>query len=80
MKTAISIPDPLFEAAERLARSQGKSRSQLYAEALQSFIERHHEDDITRRLNEVFEADAQAAGLDPVLKELQYRSLPREKW
>lgn len=80
MKTAISIPDPLFEAAERLARSQGKSRSQLYAEALQSYLERHHEDDITRRLNEVFEADPEAAGLDPVLKELQYRSLPKEEW
>jgi metal-responsive CopG/Arc/MetJ family transcriptional regulator len=32
MKTAISIPDPLFEATEQLARRLGKSRSQLVAD------------------------------------------------
>jgi len=80
MKTAISIPDPLFEAAERLARSQGKSRSQLYAEALQSYLERHREEDVTRRLNEIFEADPQAAELDLGLKRMQYRSVAREEW
>lgn len=45
-----------------------------------SYLERHHQDDITRRLNEIFEADPEAAELDPVLKELQYRSLPKEEW
>jgi hypothetical protein len=80
MRLSISIPDPLFEAAERLAKRQGKSRSQLYAEALHSYLERHREEDITRRLNEIFEADPEAAELDPVLKEMQYRSLPREEW
>lgn len=80
MKTAISIPDPLFEAAERLAKSQGKSRSQLYAEALQRYLERHREEDVTRRLNEIFETDPQAAKLDPALDNMQFRSLPKEEW
>ena len=34
MKTAISLPDDLFLAAERQAKRTRKSRSQLYAEAL----------------------------------------------
>jgi metal-responsive CopG/Arc/MetJ family transcriptional regulator len=34
MKTAISIPDELFNRAEEMARKTGKSRSQLYQEAL----------------------------------------------
>ena len=33
MKTAISLPDEIFEEAERLARWLKKSRSELYREA-----------------------------------------------
>lgn len=80
MKTAISIPDPVFEEAEELARQLGKSRSQLYAEALCQYLEKHRDQDITRRLNEIFDAEPELAELDPVLKELQYRSLPKEDW
>ncbi len=80
MKTAISIPDPLFEAVERLARSQGKSRSQLYAEALQAYLEQRRDQSITERLNEIYDAEPELAELDPALKEMQYRSLPKEEW
>jgi metal-responsive CopG/Arc/MetJ family transcriptional regulator len=80
MKTAISVPDPLFEAAEELARRLGKSRSQLYTEALQAFIEQRWDRDITERLNEIYDAEPELAELDPVLKEMQYRSLPKEEW
>jgi hypothetical protein len=80
MKTAISIPDPVFEAAEDLAKRLGKSRSQLYAEAVRQYLERHRDQDITRRLNEVFDAEPELAEPDPVLKEMQYRSLPKEDW
>ena len=80
MKTAISIPDPVFVEAEDLARRLGKSRSQLFADALREYLEKHRDEDITRRLNEVFEAEPELAELDPELKELQYRSLPKEDW
>lgn len=40
MKTAISIPDDLFEAAERLREQTGASRSALYAEAIRAHLER----------------------------------------
>jgi metal-responsive CopG/Arc/MetJ family transcriptional regulator len=55
MKTAISLPDPLFEEAEGLARRLGKSRSQLYAEALADYVARHDSEEITRRMDRVLE-------------------------
>ena len=80
MKTAVSLPDSLFEAAEQLARQLGKSRSQLYAEALREYLERRRDEDITRRLNEIYDAEPELAELDPVLDALQLEVLRREKW
>jgi metal-responsive CopG/Arc/MetJ family transcriptional regulator len=80
MKTAVSIPDPVFAEAEDLARRLGRSRSQLFTDALREYVDRHRAEHITRRLNEVFEAEPELAQLDPELKELQYRSLPKEEW
>ena len=80
MKTAVSLPDPLFEAADRLAKQLGKSRSQLYAEAVREYLDKHREEDITQRLNEIYEAQPELAELDPVLDTLQLEVLRREKW
>ncbi|MEQ9238858.1 MAG: hypothetical protein RIG66_32775 [Coleofasciculus sp. E2-BRE-01] len=38
MKTAVSIPDPIFEAAEAMSKRLGLSRSELYARALQAYF------------------------------------------
>ena len=54
MKTAVSVPDPVFKAGERLAHRLGMSRSRLYSEALREFLERHDDDQITERLNAVY--------------------------
>lgn len=80
MKTAVSVPDPLFEEADRVARALGKSRSQLYAEALREYLDKHQRQSITERLNEIYDAEPELAKLDPVLEALQFRSLPREEW
>ena len=40
MKTAVSIPDDLFAAAEKAAKRRGCTRSGLYAEALTAFLAR----------------------------------------
>ena len=56
MKTAISIPDVVFEEAERLARRLDESRSQLYTEAVVEYLARHDPDTITKRLDEVCES------------------------
>ena len=51
MKTAISIPDEVFENAERLARKLKTSRSQLYSRALAEFVARHAPDEVTDATN-----------------------------
>jgi len=53
MKTAVSIPDDVFEGAERLARRTKKSRSRLYGDAVKEYIARHAPDAITEAMNRV---------------------------
>jgi hypothetical protein len=53
---------------------------ELYAEAVREYVAKHRDDDITARLNEVYEAEPELAELDPVLAALQFRSLPKEDW
>jgi predicted transcriptional regulator len=80
MKTAISVPDQVFEAAERLARRLGKSRSQVYTEALQAYLADQRDAGVTERLNQVYGGEPQLSELDPVLAAIQWRSLPKEEW
>jgi antitoxin MazE6 len=73
MKTAISLPDELFEEADGLADKLGVSRSQLYARALSDYVAHHRESDVTERLNAVYgEVDSH---LDPVLEKLQFHTV-----
>ena len=53
MKTAISIPDEVFEGAERLARRTRKSRSQLFSDAVREYAARHGSDDVTDAMDRV---------------------------
>lgn len=53
MKTAISVPDDVFERADRLAERLGKSRSQLYTEAMADYLVRHDPETVTEKLDEV---------------------------
>lgn len=78
MKTSISVPDDVFLAGERLTQRLALSRSALYTKALREFLARHDEDEITRRLNEVYEHESSA--LDPVISQIAARSLPKESW
>lgn len=80
MKTAVSIPDRVFESAEKLAARLGVSRSQLYARALASLVEKHREDLITSRLNEIYEGEGESSSLERDVSNLQVRSLTRDKW
>jgi metal-responsive CopG/Arc/MetJ family transcriptional regulator len=76
MKTAISIPDDIFQSAEQLARRLGVSRSELYVQALKSYLQVHHEDQVTDRLNTIYGDTPEH--LDPVLQSIQTRSLPQD--
>jgi len=53
MKTAISIPEDLFNDAERLVARFRTSRSELYSPAIAEFVARHDDDAVTRALHEV---------------------------
>lgn len=55
MKTAISLPDELFKAAEETAAELGIPRSRLFAIAVKEFISRHRKEYITEQLNRVYE-------------------------
>lgn len=79
MKTAISIPDQIYDRAEKLARRLGKSRSELYAKAVQNYVDRHQDDDVTAKLNTVY--GSEPSELDPVLTDLQTKSwLKHNPW
>ena len=54
MKTAISLPDALYEDVEQTARAMGIPRSQLFARAVSEFMKRHTREEITQRLNDVY--------------------------
>ncbi len=78
MKTAISIPDQVFQTGETLAKHLGLSRSELYTQALRAFIAAHDRQHITDALNQVYEQEQ--SELDPVVAQMQFTSLPREDW
>ena len=80
MKTAISIRDEVFEAAERTARDLGMSRSELYATAVKEFVARHRSQRVTERLDAVYAASGATSRLDDVLGEIQRLSLDEEDW
>ena len=78
MKTAISIPDKLFTAADRYAQKHGFSRSSLYSKALAQFLEQHPVDYITDQLNTVYPGES--SELNRHLVDMQMNSIEKEEW
>ncbi|HUM12088.1 MAG TPA: ribbon-helix-helix protein, CopG family [Myxococcaceae bacterium] len=78
MKTAISLPDRIFEEAERLARRLKKSRSELYREALAEYVARHDSEAVTEAMNRV--AGQIDAAPEPAVAEASRRILERSEW
>ncbi|MHB8879486.1 MAG: ribbon-helix-helix domain-containing protein [Myxococcaceae bacterium] len=77
MKTAVSIPDPIFKKAEKAAKRLRLSRSELYARALASYVETLSDREVTEAMNRVY--GKEPSGVDPALASLQHRSL-KEDW
>jgi antitoxin MazE6 len=80
MKTAVSIPDPVFAAADALAHRLGLSRSELYATALRTYVDGHRQVGVRERLDAVYAQRARSPEVDPNLEALQARSLADEDW
>lgn len=78
MKTAVSMPDSIFKAAEELARRLGISRSALFTRAVMDFIKKHKNDGITSALDEIY--GEELTSLDRILQKIQSASLPDEEW
>ena len=78
MKTAVSIPDPVFRAADRLARRLHMSRSRLYSVAVERFVQANDDAAITAKLNDVYATEPST--LDPVLQGIQARSISKDEW
>lgn len=81
MKTAISIKDSTFQAAEEYAKAHGLSRSELYSAALEEFLRLRSEQNITDKLNEVY---GPMGGEDPQTREFRReaarRGFERSEW
>lgn len=78
MKIAVSIPDPIFEAAERLAEARAVPRSQLYAEALAAYLAEHGPGAVKAQLDALYAA--QPAGVAQDLEHAQFEVFDDEAW
>jgi len=78
MKTAISIPDAVFTAADRLAKRTNKSRSQLYAEAVVEYLSRHAPDEVTEAMNRALAEIPDP--VDPIVLHAARKMLGQEPW
>lgn len=78
MKTAVSIPDPVFHGAESLAKRLGISRSELFSRALEAYIEAHKHDRLREALDAIYAEES--SSLDQALAQMQWTSLPKEEW
>jgi metal-responsive CopG/Arc/MetJ family transcriptional regulator len=79
MKTAVSVPDDVFEHAERLARRSRKSRSQLFTEALREYVARHAPDEVTEAMDRVV-AEIGDVSTDRFVSTAGRHVLERNEW
>lgn len=78
MKIAVSVPDRIFELAERLARRLKMSRSRLYSRALDEYIARHDPDAVTEAVDRVCEG--LEPGPDSFSRRAARRTFERGEW
>lgn len=78
MKTAVSIPDEVFQKAERLARRGRRSRSELYSAALNEYVARHAPDEVTETMNRV--CGQIGNHRDPLVAAAARRVLEKAEW
>ena len=78
MKTAVSIPDEVFEKVERLARRTRKSRSRVFSDALKEYVARHAPNEVTEAMNRVCEQLGDQK--DAFVAAAGHRVLERTEW
>lgn len=78
MKTAISVPNDVFELSEKLAKKLKVSRSQIFAMGVKKLAEEYDEEDLIANINKVCEKVD--TSVDPVLFKMAMMALPKEEW
>lgn len=78
MKTAVSIPNSVFEKAERFARRTKTSRSEIYSRALSEYLARHVPDQVTEAMDRALEELGQAP--NGFVSAAALRTLDRIEW
>jgi metal-responsive CopG/Arc/MetJ family transcriptional regulator len=79
MKTAISIPDDVFQEAERVAAELKQSRSQLYSRAVREYVARHSGDKVTAALDAVYASEDDESDLE-FLRVAALRTVENSEW
>jgi metal-responsive CopG/Arc/MetJ family transcriptional regulator len=80
MKTAISIPDDVFEEAEQLARREGRSRSDVYSAAVREYVARYGGDELTDSIDRAIAELGEAAAPDPFVRSAGRDRLSKATW
>jgi metal-responsive CopG/Arc/MetJ family transcriptional regulator len=81
MKTAISLPDPLFKSAEAAAKKLRMTRSRFFATAASHYLKELHKENVTEKLNAVYgEKSAHESRVPEAVDRMQYASLKSGKW
>lgn len=78
MKTAISVRENLFKRAEQFARQKKISRSRLFSDAVEEYLDKRESADVTANLNSVYSKED--SSVDPVLFKMALLSLPKDEW
>ena len=78
MKTAVSVPDDVFEKVERFARRTRRSRSEVFSAALREYVARHAPDEVTDSMNAVCEKID--GDRDAFVAESSRRILKKSEW
>ena len=84
MKIETSVPDDVFQEAEKLAKRLNISNSELFRQAVVAFVrtgpapEMQETDPIREKLDSVY--SEQPSEVDEALLRMQFASLPKEVW
>jgi len=78
MKTTLSIPNDLFDGAERLARRTHRSRSRLFTDALREYLARHAPDKVTESMGQAIMEIGEEK--DEFVSAVARRRLERTEW
>jgi hypothetical protein len=78
MEPATLLPEAIQTEAMTLAQQLGISLSDLYTDAIETYLRKHNRQNILEQLNQIY--PEQSSALDPAIAALQYASLPHEDW